>query len=468
MSNSPKLSRRQLLAATGLGGASLFLPSLAGRASAQTTPPKRLVIMFSLHGTVYENWRMRRPGLTESDDWELPLDDPDPASFSEILRPLHGVRSQLLVLDGIAQTTAIADVLFNNHPKGRIHSLSASAISRLNGQQATATAPSIDQIVAQAVRRPDRISSLELMGTGDEPMIFSAPGVSLPFDGVPSAVFDRLFPGNQTTQPMTNADRVRSAQASVLDLVRGEFDHTKTRLDAADKVKLDLHRDLVRDLEMRLGQLSQVTCERPDRPQRGQLPYDQRFNAFVQLAAAALACDLTRVVSIGLPLQSNAMVGAPPGDVHNDFAHHVGENPTATNAMTAYHRNHAQHFRTLIDALAAIPENGGTMLDNTLVMWANEFSIGQHKFNRWPIVLAGSAGGAFRTGRYLRWASRTPTPDPNPNWAGMEQTVGPPHNRLLVSIARAFGINTNQIGQASVRTVAGVNIDLTGPLDRLV
>src|SRR5688572_7389083 len=104
-----RFDRRTLLAATGLGSASLFLPSLFGkdRAFAQAQPPKRLVIFVTGHGTVYDFWRMRRNGLPEDRDFEFPLDDPDPASFSEILRPLHPHRSNLLVLDGLSLVSSI-------------------------------------------------------------------------------------------------------------------------------------------------------------------------------------------------------------------------------------------------------------------------------------------------------------------------------------------------------------------------
>jgi hypothetical protein len=297
---------------------------------------------------------------------------------------------------------------------------------------------------------------------------FSAPGVSLPFEADPQATFDRLFPGNPTPQPMTNADRVRSSQASVLDLVAGEYDQIKTRLGVEDKRKLEVHRDHVRDLELRLGQLATVTCERPARPGRfGMQDYEARFDAFSRIAASALGCDLTRVVTIGMPVLSNAQVSAPPGDVHADYAHRDATDATAKQVMTNYHRVHAGHFRSLIEALKAIPEDGGTLLDNTIVLWANEISTGNHKFTKMPYVLAGKGGGTVRPGRYVRWAPSIPTADPNPGWQNVDPFNGPGHSKLLVSIAQSMGVATNQVGQGSIRTAAGVNLDLTGPLGRL-
>jgi hypothetical protein len=47
----------------------------------------------------------------------------------------------------------------------------------------------------------------------------------------------------------------------------------------------------------------------------------------------------------------------------------------------------------------AIPEGTGTVLDNTLVIWGSEVGKGNtHAMDNVPFTLAGSAGGAIRTG----------------------------------------------------------------------
>jgi hypothetical protein len=56
------------------------------------------------------------------------------------------------------------------------------------------------------------------------------------------------------------------------------------------------------------------------------------------------------------------------------------------------------------------------------VVWGNELARGNvHSHEPVPFVLAGGAGGAFETGRWL-------------------QVDGQPHNRLLVSLCRAMGL----------------------------
>lgn len=81
-------------------------------------------------------------------------------------------------------------------------------------------------------------------------------------------------------------------------------------------------------------------------------------------------------------------------------------------------------FAGLLDRLSAVPEGNGTMLDNTLVVWGSELGDPySHSFQSMPFVLAGGAGGALTTGRYLDMTNS-----------------GPIHNRLLVSICNIMGL----------------------------
>jgi hypothetical protein len=61
-----------------------------------------------------------------------------------------------------------------------------------------------------------------------------------------------------------------------------------------------------------------------------------------------------------------------------------------------------QQTTILFDQLKALPEAGGTLWDNTLVVNWSELSQGDtHQCNQDLVVLAGGAGRYFRTGRYL-------------------------------------------------------------------
>jgi len=55
----------------------------------------------------------------------------------------------------------------------------------------------------------------------------------------------------------------------------------------------------------------------------------------------------------------------------------------------------------LATALDAVPEAGGTLLDSTLVVWANEEGRGDHNQDNVPVVLLGLVGRGIPTGGRL-------------------------------------------------------------------
>ena len=169
--------------------------------------------------------------------------------------------------------------------------------------------------------------------------------------------------------------------------------------------------------------------------------------------------------------------GLPGADLHNDYAHYARADPQAIETMTTYGTVHANHMAALLDALAAIPEGEGTLLDNTLVVWVSELGNGEHAYETWPVVLAGgSAFTGWELGRYLRIAPSTPALSEGWQGAGVHESdwpndlAGTPHQKLLVSVARAFDVRgedgelVDQVGLASTTTADGTAIDLTGGL----
>jgi hypothetical protein len=230
-----------------------------------------------------------------------------------------------------------------------------------------------------------------------------------------------------------------------------------------------MHREIVRDLETRSAVLSQLQCEAPQ--DLSTAPGNiEHAKAFADLTAAAFACDLTRVATIQLAQLTNSEFGAPPGDVHQDYAHQAGSDPNATLQMTNYSRKNTEVFGYLLDALSRYDDGDGTLLDSTVAVFMTELATGPHDLDKIPVVMAGSAGGHFRTGRYLSHAQDSANPHEHPNYGGAaSRPIGPGHNHLLVSLMQSMGLEDDSIGMTNAVTRDGNNteIDLTGPLDRL-
>jgi hypothetical protein len=474
------LDRRQFMKAMGLGGAGLFLPSLVGRRAladgdhCAAGPPKRLLLVYTHHGTVYDRWRIRTNQQPEDQDWGHGLDAVSEAEFSDVLRPLHRWRNKMTVFDGLSMTTAVEEARPNDnlHVTGHSHSLTGAAVApKDDGFGGPVVGMSVDQIIAAHLADAGRLPSAEFVVGDVEFMqaLFSGPRQAVPSEKSAERAFERLFSavrGSDDGGGQATADPLAAAQGSVLDLVARQYESMAPRLSGEDRRKLESHRDLVRGVEQRLKFLAELAC---DAPTLGALPehndpsgdaYLGRTRAFADIIAAAFSCDLTRVATLTLGLQPNELCEAPPGHIHADYAHQVVRNPAAKEVMTRYSAVHGQQIAELLDTLDSVPEAGGTLLDNTAVVWLGELGTGLHDFQPWPVVVAGGACGAFPMGRYLHYAQDGLSPQ-----SITPSKIGPPHNRFLVSLCQGMGMSdVTRVGHREARTHQGDAIDLTGAL----
>ncbi len=166
----------------------------------------------------------------------------------------------------------------------------------------------------------------------------------------------------------------------------------------------------------------------------------------IDMMVMAMACDLTRVGSI---MWNRSVGGArhtwvdPAMDRgHHDLSHDGDTLTDTVEKLTKINVWYAEQFAYLLKSLNDIPEGDGTMLDNTLIVWGNELADGwSHSQHPIPLVLAGRAGGALQTGRYLDFGDAR-------------------HNGLLVSLCNIMGL--------SEVTSFGSLDDGSGPLAGLV
>lgn len=465
-----KLHRRTLIQALGLGAGSLAFHSWgAGFPQALAQMPsraKRIVFFVTSHGTVYDNWRMRPQGQGEDVDFEFDLQGLQQDQFSSILAPLHGLREHLLIIDGVANCAGRVLGL-NEHDMGHASILTGQLPREVPGALAQSQGASLDQVLAGSLPNPGPFASLEY-GIGGQSPCFDTSGAAIPMTGEPWQAHQRLFggvaPGAGGTP--TNAEHIQAGQASVLDLVGQRYAALQTRLSARDRQKLEQHRALVFDLEQSLKNLQMISCEATASPS-GRPAWDAaewprwHEDVYFGLSAVALGCGLTKVITIRHDQIPTATVGVGPGDLHNDLAHHTHTNAHAKTVMTRYHTHQAQAFARLVESLANIPHDTGTLLDDTIVVWTNELATGNHLMTDIPLVVAGGKN-VLRLGRYVRYA---PTHVMQAPWS--TPRVGPAHNKFLTTLAQAMGLTNNSFGVTQIPAAGGGQIATTGTLPGL-
>lgn len=457
------IGRRTLL--KGIGALAAAGGVLGVRPARATTGPaaRRIVFYVSGHGTVHDRWEM--PG-------GAPLDGAIDRSlgalaieeFSYVLAPLHALREKLLVLDGLANYASLY-TSFNEHEEGNASCLSGYLPVPVPGSLGVSPGASIDQVIAATRTTP--IRSLEY-AIGGWAVNFDDDGRSIPYEGDLLNAYQRLFPfGSDPAGPPSVAQQVSRQRQRVLGMAQDRFAALAPKLSADDRTKIEQHRDLLSDLQAQLGSLSELECAVPEPP--GDLPAwedlawaEETTRAFFGLVKSAFACGITDVITVRQDILRNEAIGAPPGDLHTDFAHNVAIDPAAADVMTEYHRWHASRFAELCALLDGVPEEDGTLLDHTLCVWTNELGTGDHTFARVPVVVAGGTR-ALQSGRYVNFAPEASYAGP---W-GDHTDVGPPHNRLLVTLAQAMGTEVESAGEATFTDHDGNAYDATGALPGL-
>ncbi|HMJ55083.1 MAG TPA: DUF1552 domain-containing protein [Polyangiaceae bacterium] len=167
----------------------------------------------------------------------------------------------------------------------------------------------------------------------------------------------------------------------------------------------------------------------------------------MDIAAAALACDLTRVLTLQWTYAESTQTFPVLGinEAHHVMSHAGDTDAAAQEKLTQINVWYAEQFAYLLGKLASYKEGDGTLLDNTAVLWCIEVGKGNNHAHRdLPFLLAGSCGGYFRTGRFVDYMAGG--------------AAGHPHNNLLVSLAQAMGTKDTTFGDPA---------HCTGPLPNL-
>ena len=465
------LSRRDVFRLLGAAGAGSLLPSVTGRSVARANAPaipKRVVFFYTEQGTLKPFWAPKAPGAPEASTITTPWSTRE-HTLGELHQPLVGLKDKLTFLDGLDMRSAFVDPTpsANAHVAGETHALVG------DGRQSSTLAGgmSIDQYIARAINSPAPVTSLPSLelfihtwggdaGYESQPL-YSGPGEAIPLSGNAGSAYDRLFPDGP--RGTTQADRDEAARRiverqAVLQYAQKNFAAVSGKLGRVDRDRLAAHAAAMNDLANRLALGSNVTCREPSRnivSGSGALQYEYNADVMMRLAQTALACDLTRVVTVYASVPHNELFGyrsvGGTTDFH-DMIHSTNGpnpplfgNPEAMKIVKDYHSYVASMYAKLLRLLDQIPEaDGGTLLDHTLVVWCGQLAAGDHSLDRLPYVLGGRMGGLVTPGRYVRYP-RTQVEGRPP-----EETVGLAHNDLFVSLANMMGVPASTFGNAQV------------------
>lgn len=410
------------LVTVGLPWLELFAPPASASSGAF---PMRFGLFFWGNGVHPDRWVPTGTGT----DWEL----------SEQLAPLAEVKDLVTVVSGLEVKT----------PNSIPHSSGAAGILTgaplvIEGDSNTFGAPSIDQVIAAELGDATRFRSIEFGASPTRGSSYNGPHSNNPAEKSVHAMWERIFgAGFRLPGDDTEVDPTIGLRRSVLDAIGEDAKSLQRSLGAADKARLDQHLHGIRELELRLARLEEdpadlASCIAAPEPTGEFEPIDgrpqisEKNRAMCDIIALALACDQTRVFSnfITDPLTDILFEGASAG--HHQLTHdEPGDQPQVHQIVLQL----VGEFGYLVEALRAVPEGDGTLLDNCMLLGTTEISYGRtHSVDEFPILLAGGACGRIKQGHHLRYQNKENA------------------SRLHLTLMQTLGMQTESFGTDDGRT----------------
>jgi hypothetical protein len=420
------LSRRTVLRGMGVTIALPFLDAMVpgGAAAQNRKAPVRLIAIEMVHGAAGSTAfgikkNMWAPAAVGSDF------DLSPTS----LKPLEAHRQHLTIVSNTDCRNAEAFLppeIGADHFRSAAVFLTQARPKQTQGSDVVA-GTSLDQIYAQQFGQETPIPSMQLCIENvdqaggcsynyscvyTDTISWASPTDPMPMTRDPRAVFDQLFGVGAT--PEARQARRRDDR-SILDWVTDSVNDLKRKLTPADQARLADYLDDVREIERRIQKVETSNSsgdprELPDAPVGVPDSFEEHVKLMCDLQALALASDLTRIFSFKLSRDVSNRVFKPSGcnTAFHTASHHLDrdERITEFQKINTYHVSLLPH---LLDRLQNTPDAGGTLLDNTLIVYGSSMGNSNvHNHKRCPLILLGHGGGLLKGNMHVRAADGTP------------------------------------------------------------
>lgn len=405
-------------------------------ATTSTGAPLRMAFMSIPNGVQQDHW-------FPTTDFEL----------NESMAPLKSLKEHFQVIGGLDHENATAG------RDGAGDHARASA-TFLTGARARKTAGndihvgiSIDQVAAQKVGNLTRFPSLELSsdlirnsGGCDSGyacayqynLAWSSASTPVTPEANPRLVFERLFGAGEGSERRRNFALRQQTERSVLDFVLEEASDVQRSLAVSDRQKFDEYLTVVRELELRLKSAeSHQDIPEIERSTPVGIPGDfsQYIDLMFDMLLLAFQTDTTRIATLLLAYDGSNRTFPQLGirEGHHYLTHNQRETDLAKK-VAAIDQFYISRFARFLERMATTDDvDGNSLLHNSMIVYGGAIADGnRHTHENLPVILAGHAGGAIQTGRYLKV-------DPQPM------------SNLYVSMLNRFGVKTDQFGDSTRR-----------------
>ncbi len=395
------LSRRTLLRAAG---ATIGLPLLDATSPSlsradETKIPRRLVAIQTNMGIMPQFFFPEKAGA----DYAL----------TPYLEKLAGHKSHLTVFSGCSHPD-----MTGGHAADKTF-LTGTPHPERGGFR---NGVSVDQLAAEHIGNETRFPSLTLAmsNEGGPTLSYTRSGAPISPDKSPRKLFEKLFVQGKPDEIEANVEALRQGR-SMLDFVGEQSKRLSRSLSRSDQGRMDQYFTSVRDLEQRLHAAEAweykpkpVVTAKPPEDIDDAREFVRRTQLTLDVVKLALETDSSRLVTLFVDTTV----------IHN-ITHH-GNRPETVAELRAYEEAQFGALNGFLDQLASSQEDGGTILDRTMVLYGTCMgSANSHSNVNLPVLLA---GGGFKHGQHLAFDTKNNYPLTN----------------LYVSLLQRLGLETDE------------------------
>lgn len=297
---------------------------------------------------------------------------------------------------------------------------------------------SIDQIAANHLGYVTRFPSVTLGSNTAQSQSYTQNGVMVPAETSAAGLFSQMFLQGTPEEVDREKARLRDG-ASVLDHLLDETAALQRSLGADDKHTLDAYLGAVRDAELQLAE-ADAWADRPKPVVAEEQPTDEidggflirRVRLMFELIPLILETDSSRVINVMLQDHRVVPLDVPGvGEDQHNLSHH-GQQAGKIRQLKLVETAIVESFRDLLDELHARQDGGGSLLDQTAVLFGSNLgNASSHEPRRLPILVA---GGGFSHGEHVAFGT---------------ETRDQPLSNLYVTLLQRMGVETDSFGQST-------------------
>lgn len=433
-------SRRSFL--RGLGGSTLALPWLESVAAPASGPMQRFALFYVPIGVVRRGFfpsegeatipkfnggngkELPKPGklAAGTHDWQL----------SPTQEPLAAMKDKMTFLSGLDRTYLHGT---------DVHAQCASCFLSSATPTSVKDSPypldrTLDHLIADSLGGSTPFSTLEFSCNSHRDN-----KESIQFDNVswygtghvapsirdPRKAYQRLFGAGES-----------KTYLNITDLVLEDAKAMQRNLGYRDKEKFGEYFDSIRTIEEQISKLEKMRSELAkvdiEEPPESHLPRGEYIRLMGDLMVTALQAGLTQVATFMVgperwdtPFTYEGLYDKPMS--HHKMSHNQGK---FIDELLQLDRFHMEQFAYLAEKMESIEEaDGSTLLDNTLFTYGSGLGDGStHQYSDLPIIVAGSGGGKFQTGKQIHFSEGTPLAN---LWLTQAQAMGSKIDRFADS-----------------------------------